>query len=285
MGYMHINNLYKDQTLMMFKEVFCLEKVHGSSSHLGWNFEKNDIHYYAGGEKHENFLKVFNHEELITKFRELFPVQNIIVFGEVYGGKQQGMSATYGKVTKFVAFDVKVGDHSLNVPNAADVVAKLGLEFVDYVKTSTDLKDLDFQRDRDSELAVRNGMGGGKLREGIVIRPLIELIGPHGRLIAKHKRPEFSETRTPREVSPETLKVLTEAQEIADEWVTEVRLDHVLQKLPHDIELKDTRLVIDAMIEDVQREGAGEFIPSKEALKAIGAKAAQMFKRRVTVLK
>ena len=34
MGYMHINNLYKDQTLMMFKEVFCLEKVHGSSSHL-----------------------------------------------------------------------------------------------------------------------------------------------------------------------------------------------------------------------------------------------------------
>ena len=81
------------------------------------------------------------------------------------------------------------------------------------------------------------------------------------------------------------MKVLTEAQEIADEWVTEVRLDHVLQKLPHDIELKDTRLVIDAMIEDVQREGAGEFIPSKEALKAIGAKAAQMFKRRVTVLK
>lgn len=29
MGYMHINNLYKNQEILMFKECFALEKVHG----------------------------------------------------------------------------------------------------------------------------------------------------------------------------------------------------------------------------------------------------------------
>lgn len=29
MGYLKILNLYRDQTILLFKEVFCLEKIHG----------------------------------------------------------------------------------------------------------------------------------------------------------------------------------------------------------------------------------------------------------------
>ncbi len=29
MGYMHIDNLYKDQTILMFRECYALEKIHG----------------------------------------------------------------------------------------------------------------------------------------------------------------------------------------------------------------------------------------------------------------
>lgn len=32
MGYLHISNLYRDQRVLMFKEVFVLEKVHGTIS-------------------------------------------------------------------------------------------------------------------------------------------------------------------------------------------------------------------------------------------------------------
>jgi len=78
---------------------------------------------------------------------------------------------------------------------------KLGLEFVYYVKTTTDLVELDKQRDSDSVQAVRNGMGTGKLREGIVIRPLVELTKNNGeRIICKYKCDTFSETKTTRKI-------------------------------------------------------------------------------------
>ena len=30
MGYMHIDNLYKDQRILQFKECYALEKIHGT---------------------------------------------------------------------------------------------------------------------------------------------------------------------------------------------------------------------------------------------------------------
>ena len=36
MGYLHIENLYKNQTVLMFKELYALEKLHGTSAHIRW---------------------------------------------------------------------------------------------------------------------------------------------------------------------------------------------------------------------------------------------------------
>jgi hypothetical protein len=191
------------------------------------------------------------------------------------------MSNTYGPKLKFVGFDVKVGEYWLDVPNADSVCNQLGIEFVDYVKVSTNLESLNAERDKDSTQAIRNGMGPGKIREGVVLKPLFEFRMNSGeRIMSKHKRDEFMETKTPREVNPEEFKVLEDAKAIAEEWVTEMRLMHVLDKLPQNIGMEETRLVISAMIEDVYREAKGEIVESREVTKAIGSKTAILFKKQ-----
>lgn len=282
MGYLHIDNLYKNQTILIFKECFALEKIHGTSAHIRWSHQNKELRFFSGGESHAKFVALFDQESLQSLFEEKFPTHNVVLYGEAYGGKQQGMSATYGKELKFVVFDVRVGEVWLGVENAAALTLSMGLEFVDYVRVSTNLDALNAERDKPSTQAIRNGVGDDKMREGIVLRPILEFTTNNGgRIICKHKRDEFKETKTPREVSPEQFKVEQNAKAIAEEWVTEMRLTHVLDKLPKGINVESTRLVIDAMIEDVVREGSGEFVDSQLARKFIGAKAAQMFKERL----
>ena len=77
------------------------------------------------------------------------------------------------------------------------------------------------------------------------------------------------------------MKVMVEAKAIAEEYVTEMRLNHVLDKLPQGINIESMKLVIDAMVEDVYREAEGEIVQSKEVTKQISVKTAIMFKKRL----
>jgi len=279
MGYIKIKNLYKDQTILLFKHCYAMEKIHGTSARITWHGLDGNLTFSSGGAKHETFVSIFDTFTLHEKFKELGH-DNVVIYGEAYGGKMRRMSESYGKELKFAVFEVKVGDFWLSVPNAADVAGKLGLEFVHYAEVSTNLDELNHQRDADSVQAVRNGIGEGKMREGVVLRPLQEFVDLNGnRIIAKHKRDDFKETRTPREVSPEKQAVLAGASDIAMEWVTDMRLRHVLDKFP-DVSMKQTRDVIAAMIEDVQREGEGEIADSSSIAvqKAIGKRTAILLK-------
>lgn len=279
MGYLHIDNLYKNQDILLFKECYALEKIHGTSAHISWRGEKG-LHFFSGGSPAKLFEGLFDKETLEQKLKEKIGDKSVTIYGEAYGGKEQGMSATYGKELKFVVFDVKIDELWLNVPAAEAFATSLGLEFVHYIRIPTDILTIDAERDADSVQAVRNGVGSGKKREGVILRPLVELRGNNSeRVISKHKRAEFKETKTPREVDPDKLAVLTEATTIAEEWVTVMRLQHVLDKLPQPWDISQTPDVIHAMIEDVIREAAGEIVDSKEVRKAIGKKTSMEFKR------
>lgn len=280
MGYMHIDNLYKNKAILLLRECYAMEKIHGTSAHVAWR--QGDVHYHHGGEKRENFLACFNHEALVEAFKA-HSMPECVIYGEAYGGKQQKQAHRYGPVTKFVAFDVALGSEHrwLEVPTAHAVCTKLGIEFVHYVRTSTDIDNLNTLRDGFSEQARRNGMGD-HTQEGLVLRPLQELLLPHGnaRLICKHKRDDFRETFQPRKVTPPdgpTLEILQAAEAIALEWVTPMRLEHVLQRVT-ERGPEATRAVIDAMLEDVLREGAGEIVDSRETRKAISGAAAKLYK-------
>jgi hypothetical protein len=268
MGYMHIDNLYKAQDIMMFRECYALEKIHGTSAHIGWKCVEKKVYFFSGGESHEKFSALFDVEKLEEQFKGM---PDTVVYGEAYGGKCQGMSGTYGKELKFVVFDVKINEMWLAVPNAEDfAVNTLGLEFVDYVKIPTELAAMDGERDKPSVQAVRNGIEEPRKREGVVLRPLVELTKNNGdRIIVKHKGDDFKETKTKREMDPEKLKVLEDAKEVADEWVTPMRINHVLDKIENPA-MEKMREIIAAMTEDVKREGEGEIVWSPAVEKAIG---------------
>lgn len=343
MGYLHIENLYrpKAQIILLFRECYALEKIHGTSAHITFKYNYGPISldesynnpvgwetkFLSGGESHEKFVSLFNQETLLAAVKDLgIPIdKEITVYGEAYGGKCQGMSATYGKDLKFIVFDVQVGDNWLNVPDAEDVAKKLGLDFVFYKKCSlvkgsdlwtdpekaeTNLDEIDAERDAPSVQAFRNGIStlvkgfdiaipftddinvtghcyeygytikNLKPREGVVLRPLVEMtLNDGSRVIVKHKGDSFKETATPRPVvDPTKLKVLDEANAIANEWVTQTRLEHILQKLPTPHDMKLIPQLIQAMTEDVLREAEGEIVVSDAAKKAIGKKAVELFK-------
>ena len=300
MSYMHIELLYKAQDILLFKECYAMEKIHGSSANVSFKMVQHgsddsmgrpfvgQLHFISGGESDVRFKALFDENNLMSKLSKM-GFGEIKIFGEVYGGSCQGMSYLYGKDLKFIVFDVQIENRWLEVPQAESLAKELGLEFVHYVKIPTDLASLETQRDADSVQAVRNGVdltklpeGCTALREGIVMRPLLELMHNENRIISKFKSDKFNkERKTPQKIiSSDQLKVLSDANEVADEWVQPMRLDHVLQKLPKGgMELVPK--LIPAMVEDVLREGKGEIIDSKEVRKAIGKKAVELFKLRL----
>jgi hypothetical protein len=274
---MHIDNLYKNQDILLFKECYAMEKIHGTSAHISWN--EGVLHFFSGGTKYEDFVKIFN-DDLMDRIA-LLGQKKVVVYGESYGGKCQGMSKTYGKDNRFVAFEVRIGESWLDVLNAQGIVESLGLDFVPFIRCSTDLDTLNYWRDQPSIQAKKNGTEGEHKREGVVLRPIIEVIKNNGqRIIAKHKSDDFMETKTPRSVDKDKLQILSDAEAIALEWVTEMRLTHVLQDYAV-IGIEQTGSVISSMIADVEREAEGEIIESPEARRAINRRTAIMFKNRL----
>lgn len=307
MGYLHIENLYKPeaQNIFMFREVYALEKIHGTSAHITFKTNPSNraqwqVVFFSGGEKYNNFVGLFDNAKLIELFLANNPIadKEYTIYGEAYGGSQQGMSDTYGPRLKFAAFDVLIGETWLDVPNGEKFVKSLGLEYVDYVKVpivkavdgkvETDLTFVDAERDRPSVQAIRNGVStlnvdgtvtNPRKREGVVLRPLVEVRRSNGdRIIAKHKGDDFKETKTARAVvDPNKLQVLTEATAIADEWATPMRLEHVLDKLPGHC-MEKMRDIIMAMQEDVHREASGEIVWNDSVAKVIGKKTVDLYK-------
>lgn len=266
------------RTILLFKECYALEKIHGTSAHISWN---KSLHFSSGSESHVNFVTLFNADDISKKLIDMgYMNRSVTIYGEAYGGKQQGMSHTYGTKLKFIAFDVCIDEGNwLNVPDAAAFCNALGIEFVHYVRISTDLKEIDAQRDEPSVQAIRNGITESKKREGVVLRPLIELTTSTGqRIISKHKGDEFRETASPRVVDdPAKLQVLADADKVAFEWVTVTRLEHVLDKIPGHSMAKMKDIII-AMTEDILREGKGELIESDTVKKAINKKTVEIYK-------
>jgi hypothetical protein len=289
MGYQHIPNLYKEQAVLAGAECYALEKIHGTSAHVSFTriHDEITVSFFSGGEKHENFIKLFNMDDLARWIGALvtdFPWDKLVVYGEAYGGRCQGMSATYGPELRFVAFEVCVDGSYLNIPKAHDIAKNLGFDFVFYKRIPTTLTAIDAERDAPSVQAFRNGITEPKLREGVVLFPLEQTRDHRGnRIFAKHKRDEFRETATPRVVTEKSIEIIN-AEKAANEFVTPMRLEHVLDKLPgHDITQMGT-LIIPAMQEDILREGAGEVVDCPQLRREIARRTAIMYKERMKFL-
>jgi hypothetical protein len=281
MSYLDIDNLYKNKTILLFRECYALEKIHGTSAHISWKEDK--LSFFSGGAKHPAFLSLFDQLALRSQL-DLSGIKSLTFFGEAYGGNVMKMKQTYGDTLKFVVFEVKVGEYWLNVPAAAELAKQFGFDFVPYCRIDTTLEALDAVMKSPSVQAIKLGMGNNHTREGVVLRPIEEMTANGGRVIAKHKNPDFKETKSGRPLDEAKLKVLDDAKAISDEWVTEMRLTHVLDGLqlsePYDI--RKTGDVVRAMLDDITKESTDEIIMSPEAKKTIGQVTARMYKSRIT---
>ncbi|KKW12603.1 MAG: hypothetical protein UY48_C0011G0050 [Candidatus Gottesmanbacteria bacterium GW2011_GWB1_49_7] len=284
MGYLVIENLYKDQRVLLFKSVWATEKIHGTSAWITYRGEEKPekLLFHAGGASHESFVALFDEHVLLAMLIKIFGFKTVKIHGEHYGGSIQKMKDTYGDKHRFAVFDILVGDCWLSFDKVEQLCLKLGLEAVYGVIVPATIECLNAERDKPSIQSMRNlGMQSPWLaREGIVIRPLVEMYDNDGRIIVKHKGQGFRETATHREVLTEQLKILTDAKAIADEWVTSMRLLHVLDDLglTGTNNIADTGKIIKGMLTDIQKESKGETVITSEAKKAIGKKAARLFK-------
>ena len=79
---------------------------------------------------------------------------------------------------------------------------------------------------------------------------------------------------------------MTEVSKVVDEWLTERRLDNILNREETELKVENIAKVIAYMKEDIYREAKGEIEGSKELERAIGRETALMFKRKLnSVLK
>ena len=111
MSYRHIENLYRNRDVLMFKQVVASEKIHGTSAHVSYNTEEDKLTFFSGGASYDEFLKFFDQDSLLEAFRNNASehnVKNITIYGEAYGGKMQGMREIYGPQLRFIAFEVLI---------------------------------------------------------------------------------------------------------------------------------------------------------------------------------
>jgi hypothetical protein len=302
MGYASIDNLYKTQRILEESHCYAMEKIHGTSSHITHTRSITDytdnvgvkttgnFHYHGGGVSGAEFKALFDTDRLellLCACSKSNGYNKITIYGESYGGKMQKNQWRYGSVLKFCAFEVNIDDRWLTVPEANSFCLALGIEFVHFVYIETKLSLIDEWRDAPSTQAERNGVyeyeGKPVPREGVVLRTVDEKLDHRGnRIIAKHKRDEERETKTPRKVvDPKNLEILKNARLVAEEWVTPTRVfEHVVPKLSIEVvDMTCTKQVISAVIEDVNREGLGEFEPGPTVNAEIGKRTAQLLKQ------
>jgi len=71
---------------------------------------------------------------------------------------------------------------------------------------------------------------------------------------------------------------MTKAKEVAYEFMTEMRMHHILSKSPEEWNLQRTSEYIKLAIADVKKESEGEVVWSKNIEKSVGGLAVHLFK-------
>jgi len=289
-----IENSYREKFIEkiefagLAKEFFHVEeKVHGAN--FQFNVSNDTIkagartHFVEEGDKFFNWKVVFDrHYDAITQMKAYyFPNNDIIVFGELYGGNYPHPDVPkgkYGMVQKeiFYSPDVNFICFDILVIDSVDVV-----EEVEYIKSHYINK---LERDRLCEehdipysktlfrgtlyecleqsnmfpttISQRFGLPDieGNTCEGVVIRPEDNICLPSGeRPIIKNKNDKFTEKKV--KVKVKTKLVLSEpVQKMVDninQYINENRLDAMKSKIVGELNPKDFGLYIKMFSQDV----------------------------------
>lgn len=277
--YPHIENIENVPTLFELPEVIVTEKVHGSSARIG----VLDNVLRVGGRRLEFtdirpdtreglcFIQWVLDTGLDKKMMEVFVGQNIIFYGEWHGSgtpkknwPQVQKGIRYIQGNDFRVFDVKVNGQFIAQDSVADWAAKIGLKTMPILyRGKPDQAVFDSLIDSMSKLGAENGIVDPENTiEGLVIRPPEFVWDKKGNpVIAKLKIGKWAERASAQrhpKTAPKERVVPPGAKEFAKEFVTEMRLEHVLDQLREAgiaIDKSAMGEVMKRMGQDIKREG------------------------------
>lgn len=278
--YPHMKNLDEAPRIFELPEVVITEKIHGSGMRIGLI----DGCVRLGGRRLEfqsisprskdgqGFVSWVFETGLDKKIAETFQNHNIVFYGEWHGSgtPQKGWpqiqkGIRYIKGNDFRIFDVRLDGKYVSQDQISEFAAKIGLKTMPVLyRGIPDGKIFDSFIDTPSRLGAENGIVDPEnTMEGIVIRP-VEFLWEenHEPVMAKHKVGKWAE-RASAQSHPKTPKQHKEipagAKEFAEEFVTNVRLEHVLDQLKEaNIPIDKSAMgeVMKRMGQDIKREGA-----------------------------
>jgi hypothetical protein len=166
------------------------EKIDGTNLRIFWDHEKQII-TFGGRQTIDNQIP----KEILTRMQELFPIEllqtvfpdnSVLLFGEGYGGKIQGMGKYYGYEIKFDLFDVLIGRWWLERRAVFDIASKLKIHAVPVLFEGTLLEAIEEINNK-----IKSYFGEFQA-EGLVLRPKTELFARNGRrIITKIKHKDF----------------------------------------------------------------------------------------------
>ncbi|MFH1829961.1 MAG: RNA ligase family protein [Pseudomonadota bacterium] len=278
--YPHIENIDEVPAIFELPEVIVTEKVHGSAMRIGLI----DGHLRYGGRKLEfndirpeskegqGFISWMLATGLDKKIKTAFIGHDVILFGEWHGSgtpskgwPQIQKGICYIKGNDFRVFDVRLDGKYLSQDEVLVWAAKVGLKTMPVLfRGRPDGEVFNSLIDTMSRVGEENGIVDAENTiEGIVIRPTEMQWDVKGNpIMAKYKVGRWAERasaashpRTP----PKERPVIPGAKEFAHEFVTPMRLNHVLDQLRENgipIDIKSLGEVMKRMGQDIKREGA-----------------------------
>lgn len=278
--YPHIENIDVVPAIFELPEVVVTEKVHGSAMRIGMI----DGRARMGGRRLEfdnirpeskdgqGFVSWVLDTGLDRKIETACGGQEVILYGEWHGSGtaskgwpqiQKGIRYINGN--DFRVFDVKLDGRYLPQDEVALWAAKVGLKTMPVLyRGKPNAQAFNALIDTMSRVGGENGIRDPENTiEGIVIRPPTMQWDAHGNpVMAKYKVGKWAErasaTKHPK-TSFQEKPVLPGAREFAKEFVTPMRLEHVLDQLREEklpIDVSSLGEVLKHMGQDIKREGA-----------------------------
>ena len=203
--YTDIQNIrnYPDQ-LIYGEPLVVTEKIHGTNSRVGWIRGDNGLEIAIGTHRTQRkpedcgvyglpfdlyrdgleaaCKRIFDDMQC-PKVGDGFPVNSLILFGEIFGPGVQDL--TYGKEKAWRVFDIAVNGIYLPWNYVEDICATYGLPIVPHVIGVFTFEQLCTLAEGESVLSP------GQIKEGLVVRPTYEQTWGRGTMDPQPKRRIF----------------------------------------------------------------------------------------------
>lgn len=271
-----LENTYREKQIHLAETLGCndqdylvTEKVHGANFSF-WvsSDDTGEVKIYCA--KRSGFIgkdeKFFDYKSVLEKYREsivnLFTtlnttscVEEVIIYGELYGGNiQSGMC--YKKEQDFIAFDLVVDGLVINKVEAINLIKGFGLPYAPIIGVYSCLNEaLEVGESFESKLISVDfdGTEEQKESEGVVIEPCVPRWFPSGsRVYFKKKTKRFLEKggnkiKKTQQPLPEDLKIVLEE---SFKYINEARFNNVKSKVG-EVSIKDIGKMSGLMTQDI----------------------------------